>query len=312
MAVPYQNNGKDILAQSDGQKSQQTLFSVEKSLKYKLKKSMVGFLTLNRVTWQSSAEVLEKIYRYEAVHAVADWQDLKRRLGPDRRVFAFFFHNLPTEPLVFVHVALVPNMSDSVQAILQEPLPAKYNPTDFKCAICYSITTQRGLGGVNLGNFLIKRVVRDLKREFPQINTFATLSPLPGFKKWLMSHVYEPDIQKQFEEAAGRDWKYPISIYVMAHVHTNYIGWRIRQARTCTHLMILGAHFFVADKGLQESFGIMINYNYLPDYVEINNRQYLADGTISISEPRSDRGGWLSNCIGPGIKHAKRDTDKAR
>ncbi|KAG0186186.1 hypothetical protein DFQ28_008190 [Apophysomyces sp. BC1034] len=311
MAVPYQNNGKDILAQSDGQKSQQTLFSVEKSLKYKLKKSMVGFLTLNRVTWQSSAEVLEKIYRYEAVHAVADWQDLKRRLGPDRRVFAFFFHNLPTEPLVFVHVALVPNMSDSVQAILQEPLPAKYNPTDFKCAICYSITTQRGLGGVNLGNFLIKRVVRDLKREFPQINTFATLSPLPGFKKWLMSHVYEPDIQKQFEEAAGRDWKYKLDHFdgdsslkkVLMNVCSRYVLHEKRR----NHLAL-----DPVDKGLQESFGIMINYNYLPDYVEINNRQYLADGTISISEPRSDRGGWLSNCIGPGIKHAKRDTDKAR
>ncbi|KAF7732275.1 hypothetical protein EC973_005170 [Apophysomyces ossiformis] len=326
----------DILAEQDRQTSQQTLYSVEKSLKNKLKKSMVGFLTLSRVTWQSSAEVLEKRCMLSLTGTISKgWRHrhymnaalalyiLDRRLGPDRRVFAFFFHNLPTEPLVFVHVALVPHMSRSVQSILQEPLPAKYSHADFNCAVCYSITTRLGLGGINLGNFLIKRVVRDLKREFPQVNTFATLSPLPTFRKWLMDHVHEPDIQKQFEESVGENWKEKLehfngddkmknvlmslcSRYVLQEKRSNRLAFdpvanfHLRNG-ACAHQLHWMAD--TSDKGFQESFGIMINYNYLPDYVELNNRQYLADGTISISEPRSDCEGWLSKGIGAGVKY---------
>jgi malonyl-CoA decarboxylase len=112
--------------------------------------------------------------------------------------------------LVFVHVALVPEMSDSVQAILNEPVPSseerKINTANFRSAICYSITTQQGLGGMNLGNYLIKQVVEDLKYQYPQLKTFATLSPLPGFRKWLIDNV-ENDSNIQAELGSVDDWK---------------------------------------------------------------------------------------------------------
>lgn len=132
-----------------------------------------------------------------------------RRLGPDRRVYAFFENNIPNEPLVFIHVALVPKMSNSVQAILNEPMPhkaASLAAANFKCAVCYSITTQQGLGGINLGNYLIKQVVEDLRRQYPQLETFATLSPLPGYRKWLMNNA-ESDQGIQAELGSIDDWR---------------------------------------------------------------------------------------------------------
>jgi malonyl-CoA decarboxylase len=127
-----------------------------------------------------------------------------RRLGRDRRVYAFFLKDAPNEPLVFVHVALVPSISNSVQAILDAT--DVNSESQFKCATCYSITTQQGLGGINLGNYLIKRVVQDLKLQFPQLETFCTLSPIPRFKRWLLEHLKEEDIQRQFKQEIGQDW----------------------------------------------------------------------------------------------------------
>jgi malonyl-CoA decarboxylase len=127
-----------------------------------------------------------------------------RRLGRDRRVYAFFLKDAPNEPLVFVHVALVPSMSNSIQAILDAT--DVNSESQFKCATCYSITTQQGLGGINLGNYLIKRVVQDLRLQFPQLETFCTLSPIPRFKRWLLEHLKEEDIQRQFKHEVGEDW----------------------------------------------------------------------------------------------------------
>lgn len=128
-----------------------------------------------------------------------------RRVGPRRRVFGFFFSNMPTEPLVFVQVALVDAISTSIQRILtEEDLSVRQDPAKIQCATFYSITTQRGLSGINLGNFLIKRVVRDLKKEFPQIKTFATLSPIPGFRGWLRNQVeVNEDIKRELESIAN-------------------------------------------------------------------------------------------------------------
>lgn len=131
-----------------------------------------------------------------------------RRLGPDRRVYAFFENNIPNEPLVFVHVALVPSISSSVQSILNEPEPLEkdIDTSKFKCAICYSITTQQGLGGINLGNYLIKQVVKDLQRQYPYLETFATLSPMPGFRKWVINNM-NTDSNIQAELNSVHDWQ---------------------------------------------------------------------------------------------------------
>ncbi|KAL0090386.1 malonyl-CoA decarboxylase-domain-containing protein [Phycomyces blakesleeanus] len=312
----------NVMSQVDrSSNSYQVLGELEVSLKQKLKNGMIGFLKLERITWQTSAEILEKISRYEAVHAVADLSDMKRRLGPDRRLYSFFHSNIPMEPLVFVQVALVPSMACSIQAILQEDLPDVCDPNNFKCAICYSITTQRGLGGVDLGNFLIKRVVRELKSEYPQIETFATLSPLPRFRHWLMNQgSQQPDIEEQIRTKIGSDWRERLEKFdgnndslkdVLMRLCARYVlvekrgelaqdpvaNFHLRNG-ACAHQLHWKAD--TSDKGIDESFGIMINYNYLPEHIEFNNKQYLADGSISVSEPRNDS--YLSEWIGKGVQ----------
>ncbi len=146
----------------------------------------VDFLELQRISWDSSAaSILEKLIAYEAVHAIESWDDLKNRLESDRRCFGFFHPRMPDEPLIFVEVALVNGMSASVQALLDENAPI-IDATDADTAIFYSISNaQKGLAGISFGNFLIKRVVSSLSSEFDNLKTFATLSPLPGFRAWL-------------------------------------------------------------------------------------------------------------------------------
>ncbi len=141
----------------------------------------VGLLQMEEINWRSSAELLEKLIAYEAVHAIKSWNDLKNRLDSDRRCFAFFHPNMPEEPLIFVEVALVKGMANNVQELLDETAPLEdIGLAD--TAIFYSISNaQKGLAGISFGNFLIKRVVNKLQREFPQLKRYATLSPIPGF-----------------------------------------------------------------------------------------------------------------------------------
>jgi malonyl-CoA decarboxylase len=162
------------------------LSALEADLKSLLKNWFdVGFLELRRITWDSPASLLEKLIAYEAVHAIRGWQDLKDRLDSDRRCFAFFHPRMPDEPLIFVEVALVTGMSGNVQSLLDEAAPVQ-DPQAADTAIFYSISNaQKGLAGISFGNFLIKRVVDSLATEFPNLKYFATLSPIPGFRRWL-------------------------------------------------------------------------------------------------------------------------------
>jgi len=144
-----------------------------------------GFLTLARIDWQTSAVVLERLIQYEAVHQIQGWHDLRRRLESDRRCYAFFHPALPQEPLIFIEVALTRAVTAHVQPLL-DPDSRVDDPARATCAIFYSITNcQQGLRGVSFGNVLIKQVVDDLGKEFPSVRTFATLSPIPGFRSWL-------------------------------------------------------------------------------------------------------------------------------
>src|SRR6187402_3648518 len=145
-----------------------------------------GFLVLRRIDWSTPAIVLEKIIRYEAVHQIHDWVDLRRRIDPpDRRCYAFFHPALNDEPLIFVEVAFTNRIPDAIGPILgngRETLP----PERANTAVFYSISNcQRGLSGVSFGSFLIKQVVEEVSREFPGLSTFVTLSPAPGFAQWL-------------------------------------------------------------------------------------------------------------------------------
>ena len=144
-----------------------------------------GFLALRSVSWESSAALLEKLIEHEAVHAIAGWDDLRRRLEPDRRCYAFFHPQLPGEPLIFVEVALTDHLPEAIAPLIDSGL-TRFDPTQADTAIFYSISNcQPGLRGVSLGNFLIKKVADELRREFPGIQTFATLSPVPGLARWL-------------------------------------------------------------------------------------------------------------------------------
>jgi malonyl-CoA decarboxylase len=144
-----------------------------------------GFLVLRRIDWRTSAVILEKLIQYEAVHQIHGWHDLRRRLETDRRCYAFFHPALPDEPIIFIEVALAHELSDRVQALLDPDSPV-LDTELAEWAIFYSITNcQQGLRGVPFGSFLIKQVVEDLSKEFPRIRKFATVSPVPGFRKWL-------------------------------------------------------------------------------------------------------------------------------
>nr|XP_020458671.1 malonyl-CoA decarboxylase, mitochondrial [Monopterus albus] len=148
----------------------------------------VGLLQLERITWQSPCEILQKISQYEAVHPIRNWTDLKRRVGPYRRCYAFTHAAMPGEPLVVLHVALTEEISDNIQSIVREfaTLESEEDVNKINAAVFYSISsTQAGLQGVELGNYLIKRVVRELQSEFPHMTQFSSLSPIPGFSSWL-------------------------------------------------------------------------------------------------------------------------------
>jgi len=149
----------------------------------------VGFLELRRISWDSPASLVEKLIKYEAVHDIRSWDDVKNRLDSDRRCYGFFHPRLPDEPLIFVEVALLGEMPGSIAPLLDETAAAS-DLTRATTAIFYSISnTQSGLRGVSFGDSLIKRVVETLCTEFPKLKTFVTLSPIPGFRAWLVRHA---------------------------------------------------------------------------------------------------------------------------
>ena len=163
----------------------------------------VGFLDLRRIDWASPAVLLEKLVGYEAVHEIRSWRDLKNRLDSDRRCYAFFHPRMPTEPLIFVEVALVTGLAGSVQKLLDMRAPV-LDTGQADTAIFYSISNcQQGLAGISFGNFLIKRVVDLLTPEFPKLKTFATLSPIPGFRRWLEGKLAENGANLLSEEESS-------------------------------------------------------------------------------------------------------------
>ena len=155
----------------------------------------IGFLELHQITWNSPAALLEKLIAYEAVHQIRSWDDLKSRLANDRRCFAFFHPGMPDEPLIFVEVALVSGIAENVDVLIDRDLDDQIaDPTRADTAIFYSISNaQSGLAGISFGDFLIKRVVAELKRDLPNLQQFATLSPIPGFRRWLTGALDQID-----------------------------------------------------------------------------------------------------------------------
>jgi malonyl-CoA decarboxylase len=276
----------------------------------------VGFLDLQRITWRSPAILLEKLTEYEAVHAIQSWSDLKNRLRDDRRCFAYFHPRMPDEPLIFVEVALVNGISNNIHDLLNEKAPTG-NPDKADTAIFYSISNcQAGLAGVSFGNFLIKRVVRDLVSKLPNLKTFSTLSPIPGFIKWLQKnsddikyteqelaaiqllnqnntaeHSFSTLLEK--DHSANKDLKKTLEPALMGlcarYLLTAKNGKRALDRVAHFHLSN-GARIErinwaadLSENGIGQSAGIMVNYLYnLPD-IEKNHEAYTGQGEITAS-----------------------------
>ena len=278
-----------------------------------------GFLQLRRIDWQTPAAVLEKLITYEAVHEIAGWPDLRRRLAPDRRCFGFFHPALPDEPLIFVEVALVRGLATAIAPLLNtEPhTSAGDDRSDTaNTAIFYSISNcQEGLRGISFGNFLIKQVVVELKRESPHLRKFATLSPVPGFRRWLERCLHSPaDMAKIFgiveanaSPATGRCerllqalaaddwWRDPaaaaglrplLSRACAVYLTTPPSGGSPIDAVARFHLGN-GAQLEqinwlgnTSPRGLRESCGIMVNYLYDPECIEANHEAFVHDGHV--------------------------------
>lgn len=267
-----------------------------------------GFLRMEPIDWRSSsAMLLEKLIQYEVVHAVQGWPDLRRRLEADRRCFAFFHPQLPGEPLIFIEVALTRGMSTRVQPLLDIGAPVRA-PADADHAIFFSITNcQEGLRGISFGNLLIKQVAEDLKAQFPHLKHFATLSPIPGFRRWLA----RPEVRVKFGAGDGGE----VRRAELEHIERP--GWHSGEARPLLqkHLERLCAWYLLrekkdgepldavarfhlgngaalerlnwlgdtSDSGMARSAGLLVNYVYRLEDVERNYERYFSENAVVAS-----------------------------
>lgn len=268
-----------------------------------------GFLVLKRIDWSSPAIVLEKIIRYEAVHEIKDWDDLRARIDPpDRRCYAFFHPALIDEPLIFVEVALTKEIPGAIEPILARGR-APFDPREATTAVFYSISnTQKGLAGVSFGSFLIKQVAEEISREFPKLDNYVTLSPVPGFAKWLARE------RKAAPSEAIRDGDRTALALLDAP------GWEQSEKNRAElegALAALAAHYFLNAKtsygrpldpvarfhlgngaalahihanadlsarGLAQSHGVMVNYRYDLAEIEKNHEAYAEASEVVASK----------------------------
>jgi malonyl-CoA decarboxylase len=261
-----------------------------------------GFLVLRRIDWSTPANILEQIIRYEAVHEIRDWDDLRRRIDPvDRRCYAFFHPALIDAPLIFVEVALTETIPSAIAPLLavdRQPVPTDRART----AVFYSISnTQRGLGGISFGNFLIKQVVEELRRELPKLDTFVTLSPVPGFMQWLkqtsdvteedreiLKHLDEPNWYENAETIALlRGVIEPLAAHYFLKARTPkgrlidpVARFHLGNGARLERINWLGD---LSPKGLRESAGVMVNYLYRLEDIEKNHEAYANDDEVVAS-----------------------------
>lgn len=276
----------------------------------------VGFLDLRRISWDSPASLIEKLIKYEAVHDIKSWADVKNRLDSDRRCYGFFHPRLPDEPLIFVEVALLDTVADCITPLLDESADAA-DLNKATTAIFYSISnTQAGLRGVSFGDSLIKRVVETLKDEFPKLKVFATLSPIPGFRSWLAKNAgamlerlddkqrsalgravgFEPPTAGHFLSALDNvlalPEKAPVRV-VLTQCAAHYLGVGLQDGKPLDAVgrFHLGNGARVeqlnwagdpSPKGLKQSYGLMVNYLY--DLRRLDkHRTLLSQGKIPVS-----------------------------
>ena len=246
-----------------------------------------SFLVLERIDWETPANILEKIIQYEAVHEINSWDDLRARLAPeDRQCFAFFHPLIPNDPLIFVEVALCSGVPKSIQKIIKIDRQ-EIDVEEANTAIFYSISNcHNGLLGISFGNFLIKEVAKNLKRELPKLNQFLTLSPLPGFMKWMEEYApitFERCSEKNCsdDELMKKAIKYLTESDRKDGMPNDPVGrFHIGNGASLERVN-LGAD--LSDKGLIQSYGVMANYLYDLDVVEENHELFFKNKVVPVS-----------------------------
>jgi len=262
-----------------------------------------GFLSLQRIDWTTPANVLEKLIQFEAVHAIQGWSDLQRRLQADRRCYAFFHPALPGEPIIFMEVALTRGLSAQVQPLV-DPLSPISDPQEADCAIFYSITNcHPGLRGVPLGSFLIKRVAENLGAEFPRLRKFATLSPVHGFRSWLVQMAEDARHWQKLSNILatldGTEWLEdsalgdrlrrqiePLCAYYLLYAKQGkepldpVARFHLRNGARLDRINWLGD---TSSAGIRRSAGLMVNYVYRLDDVERNHELYTKHYRVTAS-----------------------------
>ena len=246
-----------------------------------------SFLVLEKIDWETPANILEKIIEYEAVHEINSWDDLRARLAPiDRQCFAFFHPLIPNDPLIFVEVALTTGIPKSIQKIINLDRQ-EIEIEDANTAIFYSISNcHNGLLGISFGNFLIKQVASNLKRELPDLNQFVTFSPLPGFMKWM--EEYSPiSFERCTDKNCSEDELTKNAIKYLTHsvrddgmpndpVSRFHIG-------NGASLERINLNADTSEKGMIQSYGVMANYLYDLDVVEENHEIFFKNKVVPVS-----------------------------
>ena len=288
-------------------KENKDLASLDEDLKHLFKSWFnPGFLKLKKITWDTKAAILEKIIKYERVHHMKDMNELKRRLGEDRRFFSYFHPALEDEPIIFVQVALTNGLGRSIQEIMKQ---SSGDEKKYDTATFYSISNcQEGLSRVTLGNFLIKRVVYEIQEELPHIKNFGTLSPIPGFVDWF-SYLEESKIKNILGNIKNQDVMFLKSkdlkigdkriidnkeaiIKLVSHYivnEKNSDGLPVNDVSRF-HLgngaivedIIINAN--ISDIGFKRSFGVMVNYLYELRNIEKNHEEYMNKKKVILSD----------------------------
>ena len=262
----------------------------------------VGLLRLERLTWDSPAVVLEKLIEYEAVHEITGWDDLRGRLDVGRRCYAFFHPAMANDPVIFVEVAFTTGMPDALAPLLDHSLD-RCDPFAADTATFYSISNcHYGLSGVSLGDLLIKSVVDELKREFPNLRNYVTLSPIPRFRRWFdenASHIralVPAELPSDQSEVADmKDELMRLAAEFIANERRSSNNPQVANERAVDSV----AHFHLSNgaqldrinwwanptvTGWERSLGMMVNYRYEPDRIEQRHDDYAATGTAPLSD----------------------------
>ena len=266
-----------------------------------------GFLNLQLIDWDASANLLEKVIAYEAVHEIRSWNDLRQRIAyPDRRLYSYFHPALSDEPLIFVEVALTNNIPEAIAPVLQQERKT-LNPNSATTAVFYSISNcQKGLKGISFGNFLIKQVVESLKEEFPKLDTFVTLSPVPYFRRWalkqkdnketilnkveielidILENTEVEELSDLIDENRKSFSKVLAKFLVVSRSPRGGATDPVSRFHLGNGARLENLHLLadLSESGIKNSWGCMVNYLYETKFIEKNHEAYLNNDEIKTS-----------------------------